>query len=194
MKKLIKTLVILVTFSGSTMAKSGFTAEKEIVINVSAEKLWQMVGPGFVDVYKWSSNIDHATGTGTPEFEGATCSERSCDVNVAGFSSIKESLTNYNRAGKTLTYTVSEGMPGFVTLAENTWTVVAIDDQHSKLVMNTNFESKGLMGYLMNGMMRKKMNETLGMVLKDAKVYAETGVVSEAKQARINELASKKAA
>lgn len=59
------------------MAQSGFEIEKLIVIDVPASELWEMIGPGFVEVYKWSSNVDHAVGSGKSEFEGAVCSKRS---------------------------------------------------------------------------------------------------------------------
>ena len=173
------------------MAQRGFEVQKEIIINVSAAQLWEMVGPGFVDVYKWSSNVDHAEGKGTPEFDGASCSERYCDVNVKGFSSISEKVTKYSDKDMTLAYAVTEGMPGFVTKAVNDWTVVPVGENQSKLVMKGEFGSKGMMGWMMNGMMEKKMNETLDTVLNDAKVYAETGKISIAKEKRIAELAKK---
>jgi len=64
------------------MAQKGFNVQKEMIIDVPASELWEMVGPGFVEVYKWSSNVDHAEGQGTSKFEGAACNERFCDVNV----------------------------------------------------------------------------------------------------------------
>lgn len=191
MKRLLWLTIALFTLNTSIMAQKGFDLEREITINVSAEELWTMVGPGFVEVYKWSSNVDHAEGSGAPEFEGAVCSERSCDVNVKGFSSIHEQLTKYNAQQMNLAYEVKSGMPSFVTKASNDWTVVAIDDTHSKLLMKAEFRSKGLMGSLMNGMMEKKMRKTLDTVLNDAKIYAETGQQSEAKKERVAQLAKK---
>ena len=173
------------------MAQKGFDIEREITINVSADQLWEMVGPGFVEVYKWSSNVDHAEGAGQSEFEGAVCDERFCDVNVKGFSRISEKLTKYDAQTMNLAYAVKDGMPGFVTKAVNDWTVVPVNDSQSKLVMKAQFRSKGLMGAMMNGTMEKKMTKTLDTVLNDAKVYAETGNVSAAKQERIDELAKK---
>lgn len=193
MKKIVQTLILILIVNTSIMAQKGFEVQKEIVIDVPAAELWEMVGPGFVEVYKWSSNVDHATGAGTPEFEGAVCSKRTCDVNVKGFSKINESLTKYDVNSKTLAYQVDEGMPGFVTKAVNEWQVQRISDTQSKLVMNAEFGSKGLMGTLMNGMMKKKMEKTLETVLVDAKIYAETGKVSEAKRKRQEQLRKKAA-
>lgn len=192
MKKLIHTIIAMLAINTSMMAQQEFEVQKEIIINVSAEELWTMVGPGFIEVYKWSSNVDHAEGSGEAEFEGAVCSNRSCDVNVKGFSSISEKLVKYNVENMSLAYSVTGGMPGFVTKAVNDWTVVSIGKNQSKLVMKAEFGMKGMMGWMMKGMMEKKMTTTLETVLNDAKVYAETGNISAAKQIRMAELATKR--
>jgi len=195
MKKFLSLSLILFTLNSMMIvAQNGFKVQEEIVINASADELWEMVGPGFVDVYKWSSNVDHAEGQGNSPFQGAVCDERFCDVNVKGFSKISEKLTNYDSNSMTLTYEVKNGMPGFITKAANTWSIVAIDANTSKLVMNADFEVKGLMGAMMKGMMKSKMVKTLGTVLNDAKIYMETGNVSVAKAKRIAQLDKKIAA
>ena len=191
MKRIIQTLIVLLTINTSIMAQSGFEVQKEMTSNVPAAELWQMVGPGFIDVYKWSSNVDHAIGKGISDFEGAVCDERFCDVNVKGFSKISEKLVKYNQADMNLAYEVREGMPGFVSKAVNDWTVVAVGQNQSKLIMKAEFKTKGLMGRMMNGMMEKKMNKTLDVILNDAKTYAETGKISMAKEKRVAELAKK---
>ena len=193
MQRKIGTLIFLLTVNIIAMAQKGFELEKEIVIDVSAAELWEMVGPGFEEVYKWSSNVDHSEGSGTSMFEGASCSERACNVNVKGFSKIKETLTKYDQDQMVLAYEVNDGMPGFVTKAANEWTVVALSDYQSKLVMKAEFESKGLMGTLMRGMMKNKMSKTLDTVLNDAKIYAETGQISGAKEKRVAQLERKAA-
>ncbi len=192
MKKILNLSFIFLLLNSGIMAQNGFNVQKELVIDVPATELWEMVGPGFVEVYKWSSNVDHAEGKGTSPFEGAVCNERFCDVNVKGFSKISEKLTKYNQDKMNLAYVVNTGMPGFVTHAENDWTVIPVDANRSKLVMKAKFEVKGLMGMLMKGTMKKKMVKTLGAVLVDAKVYAESGKISEAKAARVAQLAKKK--
>jgi len=83
---------ILNLINSGIMAQKGFNVQKELIINVPATELWEMIGPGFIEVYKWSSNVDHAEGKGTSSFEGAVCHERFCDVNVKGFSKISEIL------------------------------------------------------------------------------------------------------
>ena len=69
---------------------------KRIQINAPADEVWEVVGPGFGDAHIWASTVDHAVTSGEPEFEGASCSSRSCDLNVKGFSHIKEEITIYD--------------------------------------------------------------------------------------------------
>ena len=170
------------------MLEKGFKIQKEIMINVPSASLWDFIGPGFIEVYKWSSNVDHAEGSGKAEFDGAVCSERFCDVNVKGFNKISERLTNYNQDKQCLTYEVSDGMPSFITHASNEWSVVPISVNQSILRMKANFRSKGILGVLMNGLMKNKMNDTLETVLNDAKIYLETGEISAAKRKRMDHL------
>ena len=174
------------------MSEKGFTLQKEIIINVPTNSLWEFIGPGFIEVYKWSSNVDHAEGSGIAEFDGAVCSERFCDVNVKGFNKISERLIKYDQEKQLLAYEVKDGMPSFVTHASNEWSVHPHSVNQSKLRMQANFKSKGILGALMNGIMKKKMNDTLETVLKDAKIYLETDKVSSAKQKRIDHLAKKR--
>ena len=191
MKKSVLIFIALLTTNTIVMAQHSFKVEKEAIINVSADKLWELIGPGFEDVYKWSSNVDHAKAVGKPFKEGVAFSERTCNVNVKGFSKISEELTIYDEAQRNLAYKVKEGMPFFVTEARNDWKVVELNKNTSKLIMNAYFNSKGFMGWMMKGMMKNKMNETLDTVLNDAKVYAETGKVSIEKQKRMEKLAKK---
>ena len=166
------------------------TQESE-TINVSAEQLWAIVGPGFGDAYKWATTVDHSTTSGEPEFEGASCSARACELSANGFDKIEEKITKYNVNEMSFAYDVTVGMPSFVNSASNDWTVVRVGPNQSKLVMKADFQVKGLMGTLMKGMMEKKMNKLLGVVLNDLKVYAETGNPSKSKLARMKELAKK---
>ena len=158
------------------------------VINVSADKLWEIIGTNFANVSEWATSVDHSAGTGTPDFEGASCSTRGCDVNAKGFSKIQEKLTEFNIQNKSLAYVVSKGTPGFVTLVQNRWEVIKVSENQSKLRMSANVEMKRFMGSLMGGMMKKTLVKLLPQIANDLKVYAETGKVSELKQQRLAKL------
>ncbi len=169
----------------------GFKVTRSIKINVSSEKLWDIIGPGFSDAYMWASSVDHSVGKGNSEFEGAPCDERFCDVNAKGFNKIEEKLVKYSNEFMNLAYEVTKGMPGFISKAVNDWKVIPSGGNTSVLEMNAEFQLKGFMGRFMKPMMQKKMAGLLDIVLEDAKIYAETGMISEHKRNRIETLNQK---
>lgn len=158
------------------------------VINASADKLWEITGPGFGDVGKWSTNVDHAEASGTPEFEGAVCSSRSCDLNAKGFSKINERITAYDAQNRTLSFNIDQGTPGFVTDANSTWEIIKVSETTSKIRVTSTLELKRFMGSLMGGMLEKNLNSVIPTIISDLKIYAETGEISESKKARIASL------
>lgn len=169
----------------------GFKVTRTIHINISAEKLWKIIGPGFSEAYVWASSVDHSTGKGISEFEGAPCDERFCDVNAKGFNRIEEKLVKYSNESMNLVYKVTKGMPGFISKAVNDWKVIPAGTNTSTLEMNADFELQGFMGRFMKPMMKKKMGALLDIVLEDAKVYAETGKISDHKRKKVEALKRK---
>lgn len=166
-----------------------FELGKEIIINASADKVWDVAGKGFADAGKWATNVDHSSGTGKSQFEGASCDERSYDLNAKGFNKITEKLTDYSDKDMRLAYDVLEGMPKMMSKARNKWKVTAVGPNKTKIVLVAEFGVQGLMGKLMLGMMKKKMNDLLSIALNDLKIYTETGTVSDTKRARLEQLA-----
>ena len=164
---------------------------KTETIHVSAEKLWDIAGNQFADAGKWATNVDHSTGNGAPEFSGATCSSRDCDLNAKGFNKISEKITSFDEENMEFSFDVVEGTPGFVTLASSHWKVNPITDSTSSVTITSHIEMKRFMGGLMGGMLRKNVNELLPTITNDLKVYAETGEISESKKARMAQLTKK---
>ena len=202
MYKFIKLIIIIMTTTAisANAQKAENKKYREIketkvspVINVDAAELWNIIGPGFSDVSKWSRAVDHATTSGDPTFEGASCSNRYCDLNASGFNKISETIIEYNENDRKLGYTVDSGLPGFVTYMANNWRVIEVGPGQSKAEMNITMRMKPFMGFLMGGLFKMNVNKVLKEVIEDLKIYAETGEVSEAKKARIKKLEKKQA-
>lgn len=161
------------------------------VYNVSADKVWQIIGPGFHNVSKWSRAVDHAETSGSPVFDGASCSNRACDLNASGFSKISETIIEYNESERRLGYTVDTGLPGFVMYMANNWRVIETGPDQSKVEMTITMRMKPLMGFIMGGLFKMNVNKVLNEVIEDLGIYAETGEISEAKRKRIKQLRKK---
>lgn len=197
MRTLIAFLFITITFNSTVMAQKK-RKYKEIritktseIIEVSADSLWNIVRK-FENVGTWFSSIDHATGTGEPEFEGATCSERTCHVAIKGYDKIHEKLTHFDGAKRELAYELTEGGPKFLLFAGNHWTVIEVSPGRSQLKMDATMHLKPLMGFLFGGKIKKTVEKNLPAALYELKVYAETGEVAESKKERMKKLQKKK--
>lgn len=151
------------------------------VIQVSADSLWSILRE-FDKVSEWTSTLDHSEGRGTPQFEGTTCNERICQANKNKFV---EELFLFDNEKMELAYTMTEGAPGFVKLAQNHWQVVEVGPNQSIVKMNVTMHLSRFMGFFLKGAITKAMTKQVKIVHHDLKVYAETGEVSEAKKKQL---------
>lgn len=145
--------------------------EKVVIIETSIERAWQVLGPEFAHTQRWASAVNHSEGSG-PEFNGAACSERGCATTIG---QLKEKLIEYSPAQHTLAYEISEGMPGMVGTALNHWQLRAINAQQTQLKMRIEMEVKGILGKIMQPMMRLQMSNLGGQIVEEFKYYVENG-------------------
>lgn len=196
MKVIAILLLVFTTITSTAMAQKG-KKYKEVkvhkaspVIHVSADSLWNIVKE-FDNVGVFFSGIDHAEGRGEPEFEGATCSERTCHVNLNGYSQVHEKLTQFDPQKRELAYEFTGGGPKFLLFAGNHWKVEEVGPNECILKMEATMHLKRFVGALFGGKLRKTIEKELPISLNELKLYAETGEVSEAKKERIKELEKK---
>ena len=170
-----------------------FKSEKEIVINVSAEKLWGIIGTGFADYDEWATIVDHSEGKGVSKYDGAPFQERVCSFDSGqGPNEVKETLLQYSDNDMHLSYEVIQGMPETMDNATNEITVVRISKNKSKIIINMTWGVKGPLDEQMSKMMKENMSGLMNTFFNDIKVYVETGKVSDMKQKRLDELANMK--
>lgn len=145
------------------------------VIRVPADALWSIVGPGFADVADWTSSVQRSVSIGSPQLQGAPCTERACHVNISGYDKISERLTHYDEANRQLAYEVTDGVPGFVRMARNQWTIRAAGDGCSVAEMTCTLRLTPVMGMLVGPLMKSKVKSNLVQVFRELKTFAETG-------------------
>ena len=161
---------------------------KQVVVNVSANDLWQIIGPGFAEAGKWSTAVDHSAGHGEGKFDGATCDTRTCDLSAKGFSKVNERITEYDASNRTMAFDVIEGTPGFVTYMNNRTVITDLGQGRSQAELQFTIHMKPFMGALMGGMLKKNLSKLIDSALDDLQVFAETGKPSARKQARMKKL------
>ncbi len=106
--------------------------EKEIIVNKNIDNAWQVLGTEFANAHVWASPLSHSTGSGS-KFNGSECNERSCDIK--GMGKTKERLLQFSNDNHSLSYVVEQGMPSMVTYATNSWSLISLYQDKTKLVM-----------------------------------------------------------
>ena len=148
-------------------------AQSEIMINASIDKVWQVLAEDFAEIGKWSSDVDYSEGSGEG-INGSKCLERACKISAVGFSNTKERILQYDR-NQAIRYSLYDGLPGFVTNAENTWTFREVNSNVTRITGQTEMQVKGIMGFLFRGMMKKNLDRVLAEMAEEVKHYIETG-------------------
>lgn len=145
---------------------------KEITVNNNIESAWKVLGHEFSDAHKWASAIRHSEGKGSG-LNGATCSERMCDIPSMG--KIKEKFLQFSNERHLLSYDVYEGMPSMVKSTTNTWQLTPAGQGTSNLKMRMEIQLGGLMGIIMMPMMKMMMSKMANEVVEEFKFYVENG-------------------
>jgi len=151
---------------------SKFNIKRDIHINAPIEKVWDISYNKFSEVDKWLTAVPLSTGSNPKQAEDTTC-ERQCTPNVKGFGKTLEALEFVDAKQNTLRYRILEGPPGFVKSATNTWSLKPASGGGTTIQMYTEMEVKGILGFLMGGLMKKQMPKILDEALEDLKYYAE---------------------
>jgi hypothetical protein len=70
-----------------------------------------------------------------------------------------ELIVAYSERDRTLTYQAT-GMPAFVRVARNRWTVTAVDDQHCRAAFDAVLTTSGILGRLPAGLLLIQVGRT----------------------------------
>ena len=145
---------------------------REILIDSSSEKIWNVIGNRFGDVQDWLSVVKSSKVSNTNKLlEGALCSGRIC---ITNFGKVTETITHFNEKEKILSYDAkAEKMPFFVKGLENTWKIISIEDGKSKASVTFKMKVVFPFNLFVNFMMKPQMDKTMRLSLEELKYFVE---------------------
>ncbi|MEM8858551.1 MAG: SRPBCC family protein [Chloroflexota bacterium] len=169
---------------------SSIIQQSEIVIDAPIAEVWKLFAEEFAEIDKWSSSVSASQSAGNP-INTLDYSERACEISAAGFNDTKERILTYDEPHQ-LTYSLYDGLPGFVKNAENTWT---FEEQagKTKVVGQTEMEVSGILGFIMGGFMKRSLKSALDQMTREAKYFIENGRPHPDKVKAMEKLAKKQA-
>src|SRR5262249_19592462 len=149
-----------------------------------------LVGRRFDRIGDWATAIPTSTPAGEgmaaarPAAGDAPVAGRVCQTGVRLLPQVTEMIVAYDDAARTLTYQAT-GLPGFVTIARNTWTVTPIDDRHARLTLQAQFDTRGLFGLLARWAILLQVARTSRHLAEDLTHYVRHGQPSPRKQRQL---------
>ena len=84
----------------------------------------------------------------------------------------------------TLTYQATAGMPAFVTVARNTWTVTALAEGRCRVDIAAEFATRGILGATARTVLLARVGRDGRHLLADLRHFVETGTPSPREQSR----------
>lgn len=149
----------------------------DFTVAASADRVWAVIGPGFARIGEWATAIPASTAIDSDRDNAG----RVCETGISLVPRVTEILTAYDDAARTLTYR-AEGMPSFVTLAHNTWTVTPTAEGRCRVSLRARFDTRSLLGLLGRWAILARTRRTSRHLADDLRHYVETGQPSPRKR------------
>jgi hypothetical protein len=166
-------------------------------IDAPAERVWQIIGPGFARIGDWATSVPAsvplpatapaaiAPAATTPAAAAASApvTGRTCHTGVGRMPTVNETLTSYDDSSRTLSYEAT-GMPGFITTASSTWVVTPTGEDSSRVTVTGIFRTRGPLGLLACWAIILQARLTARHLQADLRHYVKFGTASPRKQRR----------
>ena len=148
---------------------------QQLTINTSADKVWDILGPQYEYVSEWISavHMSQRRDIGTAP-SNAPCSGRVCETDLGPF---KETIIRYDERNRSLAYSAQgDKMPFFVKQLSNSWKVIPLSDNCSRVDMCAEISILPIFNLVMGPMMRFQIGGILKNAVEELKYFAEHGV------------------
>jgi len=154
---------------------------KQITINASADKVWEVAGRKFADIGEWATGVSKSSAhNNTPTINSSPVGGRVCSTS---FGEASEDFTAFDDAKKTFSFKGVFESNMFDKLI-NSLEVVSINENTSEVRITPEIDLK-ILGKLMYPMIKMNLSKAIDMVLSDMKYYVENGKPSASKLAAI---------
>ncbi len=152
---------------------------KQITVNASAEKVWDITGRDFANIGLWSTAVSHSVANEKLDsVNNSPVGGRICETS---FGKISEEFTAYDDDKKTFSFKGVFDSKMFDSVV-NTTELTSIDENTTEVKMTPNVELS-FIGTLMSPMIKMKLSKTMDEILDDLKYYVENGKPSPRKLA-----------
>jgi len=152
---------------------------KQITVNASADKVWNVLGRDFVNVGVWATAVSHSVANNEiASVNNSPVGGRVCETSIG---KISEEFTAYDDAKKTYSFKGVFGSKMFKSVISSA--EVTSVDENTALVKITPDIKLSFIGIFMYPMIKMQLNKLTDQILVDLKYYVENGKPSPGKLA-----------
>jgi len=144
----------------------------QIKVNSPASKTWKVLAHDFGSIGDWASIITRSKPIviDTETESGKVCG-RVCKAK--GFGDTEEELTHYNDSDMCFTYKAIKGLPFFIKIAENNWSVHSISENESLVKSRAEIEMSFFPGIILAPIFKLGMGKAGKRMFEELKYYIE---------------------
>ena len=152
---------------------------KQVSVNASAEKVWDVIGRDFANIGVWSTAVSHSVANNeVAPVNNSPVGGRVCDTS---FGKISEEFTAYDDNKKTFSFKGVFDSKMFKSVISTT-ELTSIDENTTVVKMTPDIKLS-FIGTLMSPIIKIQLSKTLDQLLDDLKYYVENGKPSPKKLA-----------
>ena len=154
------------------IAEKNVHVKKELVINKDIKAVWQVMGVQYTEVHLWSTNFKDSKAGGNPKLLGLDYLHRITQTDRG--ETIQE-LDNFDSDNYTLTYHISKGAPEIAKTAVGIWSLVSIEPNKTKVILEFRMETNGFKGLMLSSIIKFKLGKSAMGIAEELKFYVENG-------------------
>ncbi|MDH3651883.1 MAG: SRPBCC family protein [Saprospiraceae bacterium] len=152
---------------------------KQIAVDASAEKVWDVLGRDFANIGVWSTAVSHsAANNEIASVNNSPVGGRLCETSLG---KISEEFTAYDDQKKTFSFKGVFGSKMFKSVT-NSAALTSISENETVVKITPEIKLS-FIGTLMSPMIRIQLNKLTDQILNDLKYYVEKGKPSPEKLA-----------
>jgi hypothetical protein len=179
---LLFTIVSVVILTLNFLVEIEIPIKKELVIEKNIDEVWEIMGNQYAQVHVWSTNFKDSKPGGGSKFAGLDYSER---ITLTDRGETVQALDAFDPVSHSLSYHITKGLPSIAKKASATWSLISMDTANTKVVLEFNMTTKGIIGFIMANTIKEKIGVSAMELAAELKYYSEKGKPHPRKSASI---------
>jgi hypothetical protein len=168
----IAVLILILIFISNFFISYTVEVKQELTINATIDATWQVIGTEFSEVDLWATNFIESEASGSKKFRDIDYSTR---VTLTKNGKNTQELDDFNPTNHQLKYHITKGKPGIAREASAIWSLVDLEPNKTKVILEFKLVTKGWIGLLMSGKVRSGINSSSGEIAEELQFYMENG-------------------